>query len=209
MEKLSKTLLLNLIDSVDFSLVPFSKEDFVTAILLGGRVNQTLCINNTTFSNYIKKLFPNKKPRQAYINYILISNDLKLCNVCNFVLSTTSFGKNKHNSDGLSSSCTSCHNKQQATYYYSNPEAQVARVRKRDRNLDRALTSTEIHNIFNKYDYKCTYCGYDNDTHNIDYGENLHLDHIIPLSKGGLTEVTNIQLLCRTCNCKKGNKMGL
>jgi hypothetical protein len=34
MEKLSKTLLLNLIDSVDFSLVPFSKEDFVTAILL-------------------------------------------------------------------------------------------------------------------------------------------------------------------------------
>jgi hypothetical protein len=209
MEKLTKTLLSNLIDNIDFSLVPFSKDEFVTAILLGGRVSDTLKINSNSFSRHINKLFPNKKPRQSYINYILLSNDLKLCNVCKFVLSTSKFGVNNHNSDGLASCCSLCHNNQQSRYYHSNPEAQVARVRKRDRKLDRALTALEIKHIFTKYNYKCHYCGYDNENHNIDYGENLHLDHIMPLSKGGLTVVDNIQLLCRTCNCKKSNKTGL
>ncbi len=32
-----------------------------------------------------------------------------------------------------------------------------------------------------------------------------HLDHIKPLSKGGLHEDSNIQLMCPTCNKSKGN----
>lgn len=34
-----------------------------------------------------------------------------------------------------------------------------------------------------------------------------HFDHIIPLAASGLNDVTNIQLLCRTCNLKKGHRM--
>lgn len=34
----------------------------------------------------------------------------------------------------------------------------------------------------------------------------FHLDHIVPLSKGGAHEDSNIQLLCPTCNISKGNK---
>lgn len=34
----------------------------------------------------------------------------------------------------------------------------------------------------------------------------IHLDHIVPLSKGGLNIDSNIQLLCSSCNCKKGSK---
>jgi 5-methylcytosine-specific restriction endonuclease McrA len=34
----------------------------------------------------------------------------------------------------------------------------------------------------------------------------FHLDHIIPLSKGGRNEDKNIQLTCPTCNMKKGGK---
>lgn len=207
--KLNKNLLLELLTRIDFSTVSFSKEEFVDALLLGGRVSDNLQISNQKLANYIKKLFPDKKPRQAYVNYLLLSNKLKLCNVCSQVLSTDSFGTNSTNSDGLASACYGCRNEQQADYYYRNPEAQVARVRKRDRNLDRALSKEDIKYIFYKYDYKCAYCKYDNDNHNIDYGENLHLDHIVPFSKGGLTVIDNIQLLCRPCNTKKGSKTGL
>ena len=32
----------------------------------------------------------------------------------------------------------------------------------------------------------------------------LTRDHIVPLSRGGSHDITNIQPLCRNCNCKKG-----
>lgn len=34
----------------------------------------------------------------------------------------------------------------------------------------------------------------------------LHVDHIIPISKGGKTHEKNLQTLCWECNLKKGNK---
>ncbi len=35
----------------------------------------------------------------------------------------------------------------------------------------------------------------------------LHGDHILPISKGGLTVWENLQLLCRSCNYSKSNKI--
>ena len=34
-----------------------------------------------------------------------------------------------------------------------------------------------------------------------------HYDHIIPLVEGGINDVTNLQLLCSTCNLKKGRHL--
>lgn len=39
--------------------------------------------------------------------------------------------------------------------------------------------------------------------------ENIHIDHIKPISLGGTDELENLQFLCRTCNLKKGNKYEL
>ena len=36
---------------------------------------------------------------------------------------------------------------------------------------------------------------------------NLQFDHIIPVSRGGGTTPQNLQLLCRSCNLSKGNKI--
>lgn len=53
--------------------------------------------------------------------------------------------------------------------------------------------------IWNRDGGKCVYC---------DSTENIHLDHIIPFSKGGATCLENLQLLCQKCNLEKSNKIG-
>jgi hypothetical protein len=36
--------------------------------------------------------------------------------------------------------------------------------------------------------------------------ENIHFDHVIPFSKGGSSEESNIRLLCDSCNQKRSNR---
>jgi len=55
-------------------------------------------------------------------------------------------------------------------------------------------------NIYEHYGYKCCYCGKKFPT------EKLNIDHIIPRSRGGKTEWSNIVTSCIDCNLKKGNK---
>lgn len=52
--------------------------------------------------------------------------------------------------------------------------------------------------IFHRDDFKCVLCGSD---------ENLTVDHIIPISKGGTETLDNLRTLCKSCNSKKGAKL--
>jgi len=49
---------------------------------------------------------------------------------------------------------------------------------------------------------KCTLCGKSPEKN----GVILHIDHILPYSLGGLTEMSNLQTLCADCNIGKSNK---
>lgn len=53
--------------------------------------------------------------------------------------------------------------------------------------------------IYRRDGGRCVYCG---------STENLHIDHIIPFSRGGATSIENLQLLCQKCNLQKSNKIG-
>lgn len=52
--------------------------------------------------------------------------------------------------------------------------------------------------IYERDGYSCVACG---------SSEELTLDHILALAKGGDNEDENLQTMCRTCNLKKGVKL--
>lgn len=63
------------------------------------------------------------------------------------------------------------------------------------------LTKDLRRQIMERDDYTCQYCGkYMPD----EIG--LHIDHIIPIAKGGKTVASNLQVLCSKCNGYKSNK---
>lgn len=57
--------------------------------------------------------------------------------------------------------------------------------------------------ILERDDYTCQVCGAS--LHN-DFNLKLEVDHIVPVSKGGKTDPSNLQTLCRKCNRSKGAK---
>ena len=69
----------------------------------------------------------------------------------------------------------------------------------------RALMTSKLREQIKKRDnYTCCKCG-----NSIEKEPNLllEIDHIIPISKNGLTTESNLQTLCWKCNRKKGSKL--
>ena len=62
----------------------------------------------------------------------------------------------------------------------------------------RVLNKSLVKKVLLKYNHTCVYCG-DN--------KNLTIDHIVPVSKGGRDVFSNLQVLCKSCNSRKGNKI--
>ena len=68
--------------------------------------------------------------------------------------------------------------------------------KRRKTNVPRGLR----HEVFKRDNYACVECGASKEE-----GTVLHIDHIIPVSKGGSDELSNLQTLCADCNLNKSD----
>lgn len=159
----------------------------------------------------------------------------KLCSMCREWKSLEQYSKNRTKSDGRDTRCKSCKSSTEkarrregkgAKRDYS-PEAverrraqarEYARMRQRTsrtyllRHLLRlhgldddlqllptvTLTDGQWHAMQQWFEWKCVCC---------DEEVRLTMDHVIPVSLGGVNHITNIQPLCLKCNSTKGNRI--
>lgn len=90
-------------------------------------------------------------------------------------------------------------NERQRRYYEENKDSGSWIVRSRNRR-DRIranggrVTLAEWQEILARFDKRCAKCG---------SPDNIHMDHVVPLAKGGRHSPDNVQPLCQTCNLQK------
>ena len=82
-----------------------------------------------------------------------------------------------------------------------HPESAIIREhRRRSRELSATgnYTKQEWNELVSDYGGRCAYCNQESDK--------LTVDHVVPLSRGGTNDISNILPACRSCNSKKNNK---
>ncbi len=70
------------------------------------------------------------------------------------------------------------------------------------RRFRRQVTNTFL---FARDDYQCQYCG--RRANELKPRESLTRDHLIPMSRGGTNEWSNVVTACSSCNTRKANRM--
>jgi 5-methylcytosine-specific restriction endonuclease McrA len=139
----------------------------------------------------------------------------KNCTKCKKWKFMIEFGKDASRKDGLKDKCRQCSNEIQREWYKKNPDKVRKYNRKwRNENKDKnreyehayrakaaggdgRFTDKEWRDLCNKYNNRCLCCG---------EAKPLTADHVIAVTKGGTSNIDNIQPLCRSCNSKKHTK---
>ena len=74
-------------------------------------------------------------------------------------------------------------------------------ARKRDNGG--TFTFKELNALFEKQEGYCFYCG---ELLYSSFDKDVHIEHKIPVSRGGSNDISNIALSCSKCNLQKGTK---
>jgi len=132
-------------------------------------------------------------------NYIIKSE--KKCSKCDVVKPINNFRKHCNSADGHYSTCQQCSAEYRKTLdYQAQSKVDRQRRRSRERNAEGSHTSQDIKQIYARQNGKCAHC-------EKELNFVFHVDHIIPLSKGGSNYPSNLQILCATCNLRKAAKL--
>lgn len=81
-------------------------------------------------------------------------------------------------------------------------EAQMTEQRRYIAQQRRLVNDGVRYDVMMRDGFRCVLCGATQAD-----GVKLHVDHIIPLSKGGTSEMSNLRTLCERCNIGKSDKL--
>lgn len=89
-------------------------------------------------------------------------------------------------------------------YYQLHKEEFLFKARERKKRIrdskDGTITKEALNNMYESQCHTCGYCNCDLDQ----FGK--HLDHILPLSRGGRHTLSNVHWICPRCNLSKNDK---
>ena len=87
-------------------------------------------------------------------------------------------------------------------YYFDGLIAQKSDYEMHKEYQRKLMTDSLRYDVLRRDRFKCAICGA-----TASDGAKLEVDHIIPISKGGKTQLSNLQTLCKSCNRGKSNKL--
>lgn len=165
-----------------------------------------LGISRHSLSSILKDLFPTKASKQTWLAYMLLSVNMKLCSACKEIKSLEDFSPDK--SKGWHSMCKPCLYEYGSNRYFNNKEQHKEwNTNWRANNPDKAKAiaakrrATKNNAVMEDADLEVIKIIY------LQCPEGYHVDHIMPLSKGGLHHQNNLCYLKAADNLHKKDKL--
>lgn len=78
------------------------------------------------------------------------------------------------------------------------------RLERQRRHRNTFITESQIVAIWEELQGRCAYCGI---SIFLDMEKDVTIEHIIPITRGGTGDLSNITLVCLSCNTSKGDKL--
>lgn len=146
----------------------------------------------TWMPNYIYKKIETKLIKQDKFKKPVISPIFRL-----YKTYTSPKGRNQYKATkDYTQSDISYHRK-----YLKEKEEKEIEYKKSAAYQRRLMTPSLRYDILKRDQFKCQICGYSQED-----GVKLHVDHIVPVAKGGKTNRNNLRTLCEDCNLGKSYK---
>ena len=126
------------------------------------------------------------------------------CCRCGLTKPASCFQRQRSRTTGLQPNCKECVAAEKVAFL-STPEGKfynrlTGHQRRASSRLEEAITFEEWNSLKERFGNSCLCCG------KREPEISLTMDHVVPLSKGGLTTADNIQPLCKPCNSTKGTR---
>lgn len=176
-------------------------------------------------AGYVTKRRAKERAEKAAMPVEVLPDGMRRCSKCTqiYPLTNEHFYPQARGTGGLHSWCKVCFRndrrsyrasnrehvrKLQARRYRENPEVrQKARILARVHNhkrrtLEGSFTGHDLRDLFFKQKHGCYYCG----TPVGNRRGKWHLDHLVPVSRGGTNDPSNLAIACPECNQSKGAK---
>lgn len=191
----------SLVESKEFlyrewlSDISFNKKTYVSY------VKQTEMIGSYATEELCKSINFNLKKFLKYENHLFNQNILPQPIVDLHIICKISYTSPKGRNSYCKEQIYNCSDLESCLDYITRLRAEK-NTRQNQISRERAkLTPSLRYDIFSRDNFRCQICG-----SSVEDGVKLHVDHIIPVSKGGKTIPNNLRTLCDRCNLGKSNK---